>query len=86
MIEGGLPGFVVVGWYGIMTTAGTPQVAVDRLNAELVKALRDSEVKRRLVADGTEPVGSSPAELAAFLNAEIEKWGKVVRTAGIRPD
>lgn len=86
MIEGGLPGFVVVGWYAILTTAGTPQATVNRLNAELVKAVRDPDIQKRLGADGTEPVGSSPAELASFLDREIEKWGEVVKSAGLKAD
>jgi len=86
MIEGGLHHFVVVGWYGIFTTAGTPQSSIARLQAELAKATREPEVQRRLTADGNEPVGSSPAELARFLQGEIDKWGKVVKTAGLKAD
>jgi tripartite-type tricarboxylate transporter receptor subunit TctC len=86
MMERGLPDFVIVGWYAIMTTAGSPQAATDRLHGELVKILHDPDVQRRLSADGSEPVGSSPAELTAFIQGEIGKWAKVVKSAGLKAD
>ena len=86
MIESGLPDFVVVGWYAIFTTAGTPQSSIAKLHGRLANSVRDAEVQRRLSADGSEPVGSSPTELAGFLRGEIAKWGKVVKTAGLKAD
>jgi tripartite-type tricarboxylate transporter receptor subunit TctC len=86
MLEGGLPGFVIVGWYAIVTTAGTPKTSIERLNRELVTILRDAEIQRRLAADGSEPAGSSPEALASFMHGEIEKWAKVVASARIQAD
>lgn len=86
VIEGGLPDFVVVGWYAILTTSGTPQTAIAKLHGELAKIVREAEVQRRLLSDGSEPVGSSPAELASFIRTEIEKWSKVVKNARLRAD
>ena len=86
MIEGGLPNFVVVGWYAIFTTAGTPQTSIAKLHGDLVKIVREAEVQRRLSNDGSEPVGSSPAELASFIRTEIEKWSRVVKSARLKAD
>jgi tripartite-type tricarboxylate transporter receptor subunit TctC len=86
LIEGGLPDFVVVGWYAIYATAGTPQGAIAKLHAELVRLVRDPDVQRRLTSDGSDPFGSSPAELAAFVRSEIEKWSRVVKSAGLKAD
>ena len=86
MIEGGLPNFIVVGWYAIYATAGTPQASVAKLHAELARIVRDPEVQGRLSNDGSDPVGSSPAELASFVRIEIDKWSKVVKSAGLQAD
>ena len=59
---------------------------VDKLNVEVAKYLGDAEVKARFATDGAEPVGGSPREFASFLKADYEKWGRVVKQAGIRPD
>ena len=69
-----------------MVPAGTPREVVTRLHAEVVKALVVPEVKERLQADGAEPVGSAGAELAAYIKAELVKWGNVVRQSGARVD
>lgn len=86
MIEGGLPNFIVVGWYGIFTTAGTPQTSIARLHGELARIVREPDVQRRLSSDGSDPIGSSPAELASFIRAEVDKWSKVVKSAGLQAD
>jgi tripartite-type tricarboxylate transporter receptor subunit TctC len=86
MIEGGLPDFIVVGWYAIYATAGSPQASIAKLHAELARLVRDPDVQRRLASDGSDPVGSTPAELASFVRAEIDKWTKVVKSAGLQAD
>ena len=86
VIEGGLPDFVVVGWYAILSTAGTPQTSIAKLHAELARIVRDAEFQRWLARDGSEAVGSSPTELASFLQAEIEKWSRVVKNSQIQAD
>lgn len=84
--EAGLPGYESVQWYGVLAPAGTPREIVARLHAEIVRALQLPEVKERLAADGAEPVGDSPEAFAALIKSEIEKWAKVAKAAGIRPE
>ena len=84
--ESGLPGYDSTQWYGVLAPAGTPRDIVARLHDEIVRALRDAEVGKRLAADGAEPVGSSPEEFAAFIKSESEKWAKVAQAAGIKPE
>jgi tripartite-type tricarboxylate transporter receptor subunit TctC len=84
--EAGLPGFELSGWYGFLAPAKTGAAQVNRLNAELRKALAHPEVKRRLLEFGADAVASTPAEFGVFLSAEVAKWGKVVREQNIRPE
>ncbi len=84
--EAGAPGFEVISWYGLLAPAGTPQEIIQRLNAEAVKAMQEPEAVERLGALGAEPSDMTPADLGAFIRREIAKWGKVVRSAGIRAD
>jgi tripartite-type tricarboxylate transporter receptor subunit TctC len=81
-----LPGYESAQWYGVLAPVGTPREIVARLHAEIVRALKHSDVKDRLAADGAEPVGSSPEEFAAFIKSEIDKWARVARAAGIHPE
>ncbi len=82
--ESGLPGFEVVYWFGIFAPRGTPAPIVGRLNTEIDRILRLPETRERFAGQGMVPGGGSPAELGAFLKAEIAKWGKLIREAGIR--
>jgi tripartite-type tricarboxylate transporter receptor subunit TctC len=84
--ESGLPGFDVVAWFGIFAPAGTPKPIVDRLSAETRAALAAPEVRKRLVDLGAEPLGSTPQEFAAYVEAEFQRWGKLAKEAGIRID
>jgi tripartite-type tricarboxylate transporter receptor subunit TctC len=81
-----IPGFEVVGWYGIMAPAGLPAPILSRLNAELVKILQQPDVHERILADGSEPVGSTPEEFKRFLDADLAKWAKVVKASGAKLD
>jgi tripartite-type tricarboxylate transporter receptor subunit TctC len=74
----------VVGWFGWLAPAGTPVTIVNRLNAEIVKALRAADVRDRLLSQSTEPVGNTPKEFAAFVRSERDKWAQVIRRAGVR--
>jgi tripartite-type tricarboxylate transporter receptor subunit TctC len=82
--ESGVPGFEVLNWFGIVAPARTPAPTVDRLHAEIVKVLQRPDVREKLAAEGSDIVGSSPRAFAAFLQADIAKWAKVVREAGIK--
>ena len=84
--ESGLSGYESAQWYGVLAPAGTPAEIVNRLYGEVARALRAGDVRERLAADGAEPVGSTPAEFAAFIRAEIEKWARVAKAARIRPE
>jgi tripartite-type tricarboxylate transporter receptor subunit TctC len=86
LAETGVAGYESVQWYGVLAPAGTARAIVDRLNAEIVRALRAPDVRERLAADGAEPVGNSPEAFAAFIRAEIAKWAKVAKAAGIQPE
>jgi tripartite-type tricarboxylate transporter receptor subunit TctC len=79
-----LPGFEVVGWYGVLGPANLPKPIVERLHAELVKILNQPDVHKRIVDDGSEPVGSSPEEFKRFLDADLVKWTRVVRASGAK--
>lgn len=82
--EQGLPGFEVNSWYGVFVPAATPAPIVARLNKELVRALALPDVRERLMRDGVEPGGSTPAKLLAVVQAEKKLWSKVIKDAGIK--
>ncbi|OGA37468.1 MAG: hypothetical protein A3G24_08855 [Betaproteobacteria bacterium RIFCSPLOWO2_12_FULL_62_13] len=84
--ESGLPGYEVVSWFAIVAPAGTPRVIVTFLNGEIRKALAAAEVKNRFLGLGVEPDGSAPEELGAYNRAQIAKWAKVTKSAGIKPE
>ena len=82
--ESGLPGFEVVGWFGLFAPAGTPKPAIARLNTEIVRILNAPESRERLSGHGLIPGGGTPDELGQFLQAEIAKWRKLIKETGIR--
>ena len=84
--EAAFPGFEAVTWYGLFVPAGTPAAIVSKLNAEVVKILRAHDFRDWLVAQGADPVGSTPDELAAFVKTELVKYAKIVKDSGMRPD
>jgi tripartite-type tricarboxylate transporter receptor subunit TctC len=84
--EAGLPQYDTNAWYSVHAPAGTPREIVRRLNAELVASVRDADVLARFKQLSTEPVGNSPEEFAAFVRAELEKYARVIKAAGIKLD
>jgi tripartite-type tricarboxylate transporter receptor subunit TctC len=80
-----LPGFELLGWYGIVAPLQTPRPLVARVNAEIVKALKTPELQEQLNKVGAEAVGSSPAEFGTFLQKETERWDKVLRDGATLP-
>ncbi len=83
--EAGLPGYEVVGWNGVLVPAHTPRPIIDRLNAAIQVALKAPEMTKLLSEQGIEPAGNSPEEFAIAMHADIEKWKRVCRDAGIKP-
>ena len=82
--ESGLKGFEVTAWFGVSAPAKTPRAILDRLNTEIVRAVKSPDLRDKLKGAGTEPIGSSADEYAAFMQSEIAKWGKVIAAAGIK--
>jgi tripartite-type tricarboxylate transporter receptor subunit TctC len=82
--ESGVPGYEVTTFYGVSAPARTPRPIIDRLHAELVRALKAPDVRERLQGLGADPVGNTPEQYTAFMQNEIAKWTKVIRAAGIK--
>jgi tripartite-type tricarboxylate transporter receptor subunit TctC len=83
--EAGLPGYEVRSWYGIVAPAKTPKSIIARLATEVAKIARKPEAKARLAGQGLDLIGSTPEEFDALIRAEIEKWAKVLKAAGVQP-
>ena len=84
--EGGLPGYEISAWHGMIAPAATPAPIVDRLSTAVRTVLADAEIKKRFAVLGAETVGSTPEAFTAFLNADIERLGKLIRAANIKAD
>ena len=84
--ESGFPDFVIYGWQGVLAPTGTPQAVIDRLSAEIGRALASPDLKNRLSAQGTEPAFQPQAEFRAYMAAEQKRWTDVIRTAKITLD
>ena len=85
MAEAGVPGVVVVNWYGLIAPKATPKAVIDRVAAETARAVRAPVMMKHLVADGSEGVGSTPAEFGKHIRAESEQWRRVIKQGGIKP-
>jgi len=81
-----LPGFEFNNWYGIMAPAATPRAVVDFLNAEVLRVLALADVKEKFAALGADPTPGTPERFATVMAADAEKWGKVIKQAGVRAD
>jgi tripartite-type tricarboxylate transporter receptor subunit TctC len=81
-----LPGYRAEAFQGMVVPARVPQAIVNKLSAEVARIVRLPDVAQRFQLDGAEPVGSTPKEFAAFLKAEMQKWSKVIKDAGIKPE
>ena len=84
--EAGVPGYEAVIWLGIMAPAGTPRPIVDRLNAEITKATGSAELKEAWAKQGAVAMSMTPDEFAQFMRDDIEKWARIVRISGAKPD
>ena len=81
--EAGIPGYEVDQWYGIVTGAKVPRPIVNKLSAAIAEAVKSPEVAKRLSGEGSTPVGSTPDEFSAHIRAEVNKWRKLVKDAGL---
>ena len=84
--EAGVPGYVVLGWNGILAPAATPQPIVQKLNQELCAILEEPEVKKKLAQQGADPAPTDPERFAKLIRDDVAKWTEVIRSAGIRPE
>ena len=84
--EGGLPGFVAVTWFGVVAPPRTPAEIAAKFSGAIAEALKHPDVQRRLVELSAEPVGNTPVEMAAFMKDEVERWRRVIRSAGVKVD
>jgi tripartite-type tricarboxylate transporter receptor subunit TctC len=84
--ESGVPGYEAYSWVGMLAPAKTPKDIVNKLNAEIVDILKQKDVAEKLNQQGALPVGDTPEQFGAYIKAEIDKWGAVVRSANIKAD
>jgi tripartite-type tricarboxylate transporter receptor subunit TctC len=86
MAEAGMPGFDISTWFGLLAPAGTPPEVIARWNAEVVKALNAPDVREKMLAQGAEPAPTTPAEFAAFIGRERDKYARIVKASGAKVD
>lgn len=84
MAEAGIPGVVVVNWYGLIAPKAVPKPIINRIATEAAKAVKSPAMEKHLITDGSEAVGSSPAEFTAHIKAESEQWKRVIKQGGIK--
>ena len=81
-----LPGFELLGWYGMQVNKGTPVEVIAKINAEVVRTVKNPEIAERMLATGVDPLGSSPAEFTGFLQREADRWSKVLKEHNAKPE
>jgi tripartite-type tricarboxylate transporter receptor subunit TctC len=84
--ESGLPGFEVIGWNGVHMPKGTPKAIVSRINTEILQVLKQPDIQERMSLAGLDAFGNTPDAFAAFVKADLARWAKVIREAGIQPE
>ena len=84
--ESGVPGYSATSWFGLLAPASTPAPVIAKLNASILKALADPEVKKKLAEQGAEPHGEKPEQFAEFIRSETAKWGQTVKVSGATAD
>jgi tripartite-type tricarboxylate transporter receptor subunit TctC len=86
LAEAGVAGYEATSWNGIFAPAKTPRPIIDKIHADVVKILKAPDVREKLIAAGSDPVGSTPEEFLAFVKVELARWGKVIRENNIRAE
>ena len=84
--ESGLPGFEVIGWWGMLAPAKTPRPVVNLLNKEVRAVLDIPDVKRNLLEQGMDPSGGTPEQFAALIKSDMDKWGDIGKRLGVKLD
>jgi tripartite-type tricarboxylate transporter receptor subunit TctC len=84
--EGGVRGVESAAWYGVLAPPKTPPATLQRLQTDIARVLATPELKERIAQVGAEPVGNTPAEFAKLLDAEYDKWARVAKAAGVKPE
>lgn len=84
--ETGVPDFDVSNWYGLFAPVGAPRAVIDRVHREVAAILKTAEMQKRMAADGSDGVGSTPAEFTAHVKAESARWAEVIRKSNIKAD
>ena len=84
--ESGLKGFEAVAWNGLTAPEKTPREVIAKINADVLKVVNSPELKERLKAEGSDPVGNTPEQFGVFLRDEIAKWAKVIKFANVKPE
>ena len=84
--ETALKGFEAVAWNGLSAPAHTPREVIARVNADVIRIVSSPELKERLKAEGSDPVGNTPEQYAAFLRSEVAKWARVIKFAGVKAE
>jgi tripartite-type tricarboxylate transporter receptor subunit TctC len=82
--ESGVPGFEMAGWFGLLAPAKTPQPIIERLLAEVSKAVHDPRFSERMIALGLQAVGGTPAQMLAMMQADTQKWAELIKSANIK--
>ena len=83
VIESGVPGFVVIGWFGLMVPKGTPKAIVNQLHAATAKAVNSPDTRQQLLQIGADPAPNSPEEFGRFVRHEYERYGEMVKVANV---
>jgi tripartite-type tricarboxylate transporter receptor subunit TctC len=86
LVEAGVAGYELTVWFGLVAPAGTPREVIQKLNAEVLKILAMADVRERFLAQGVEPLGSTPEQFGEHIKAQMAKWDKVVRDAGVQAE
>ncbi len=86
MAEAGVAGFEITAWFGVMAPGGTPAPLVQKISADIQRVVAMPDIRDRILADASEPIGNRPEEYAAFIGSEITKWRAVIKQANMKPD
>ncbi len=84
--EAGFPDFDVVSWWGLLTPAAVPREVINRLHAEVTKAIALPDIRAKFAEQGADPLTSTPEQFAAYIQSEIAKWGRLIRELGVRSE